>query len=198
MICHNSKQLEVFESVFYKILAIDNLFRLTVQRYLAFSTVRYFLILHKAWSLEAAFLHSFLIWLLSFSCLSILTPTNVTSVELSSLFLCTFNPGPFRGCLRIWGQKGPLAKICHPFTVMKLVWVFKGYFNKYGCNFDDISKIGYPRLSWNKVYDVIISVYGVTNKIYSCDSNYIVDVVMWPNFGNSSISMREIVIASIL
>ena len=30
----------------------------------------------------------------------------------------------------------------------------------------------------NKGYDVIISVHDVTKKIPSCDSNYIVDVVM--------------------
>ena len=34
---------------------------------------------------------------------------------------------------------------------------------------------------WNKGYDVIISVDDVTNKILSRDSNYIVDVFMWPN-----------------
>ena len=51
---------------------------------------------------------------------------------------------------------------------------------------------------WNKGYDVIISVDDVTNKILSRDSNYIVDVVMWPKFGNSSISMREVIITSIL
>ena len=51
---------------------------------------------------------------------------------------------------------------------------------------------------WNKGYDVIISVHDVTNKILSRDSNYIVDVVMWPKFGNSSISVREVIITSIL
>ena len=51
---------------------------------------------------------------------------------------------------------------------------------------------------WNKGYDVIISVDDVTNKILSRDSNYIVDVVMWPKFGNSSISVREVIITSIL
>ena len=50
----------------------------------------------------------------------------------------------------------------------------------------------------NKGYDVIIPDYDVTNKILSRDSNYIVDVVMWPKFGNSSISMREVIIMSIL
>ena len=51
---------------------------------------------------------------------------------------------------------------------------------------------------WNKGYDVIICVHHVTRKILSGDSDYIVDVVMWPKFGNSSISMREVIITSIL
>ena len=51
---------------------------------------------------------------------------------------------------------------------------------------------------WNKGYDVIIPVDDVTNKILSRDSNYIVDVVMWPKFGNCSISMRKVIIASII
>ena len=51
---------------------------------------------------------------------------------------------------------------------------------------------------WNKGYDVIIYVHDVTNKILSRDSNFIVDVVMWPKFGNSNIFMREIIIISIL
>ena len=51
---------------------------------------------------------------------------------------------------------------------------------------------------WNISYDVIISVDDVTNKILWHDSNYIVDVFMWPKFGNSSISMREVITTSIL
>ena len=51
---------------------------------------------------------------------------------------------------------------------------------------------------WNKGYDVIIPVDDVTNKILSRDSNYIVDVFMWPKFGNCSISMREVITTSIL
>ena len=42
---------------------------------------------------------------------------------------------------------------------------------------------------WNKGYEV----HDVTNKMSSCDLNYIMDVVMWPKFGNSSISMREVI-----
>ena len=51
---------------------------------------------------------------------------------------------------------------------------------------------------WNKGHDVIIHVHDVTNKILSRDSNYIVVVVMWPKFGNSNISMKEVIITSIL
>ena len=51
---------------------------------------------------------------------------------------------------------------------------------------------------WKKSYDVIISVPGVTSKILSLESNYIEDVVMWPKFGNSSISIREVIITTIL
>ena len=50
----------------------------------------------------------------------------------------------------------------------------------------------------NKGYDVKIRDYDVNNKIVSRYSNDIVDVVMWPKFGNSSISMRELIITSIL
>ena len=38
------------------------------------------------------------------------------------------------------------------------------------------------KLLWNNVYDVIILVHDVTNKILSCDSIYIVDVVMRAKF----------------
>ena len=40
--------------------------------------------------------------------------------------------------------------------------------------------------------------YEVTDKILSFDSNYIVDVVMWPKIGNSSISVRKVITTSIL
>ena len=68
-------------------------------------------------------------------------------------------------------------------------WVFIGFCNQRDYNFDDVSKIGYSRsglleinVHWNKVYDVIISAHDVTNKILSCDSNYIVDAVLQQSF----------------
>ena len=64
----------------------------------------------------------------------------------------------------------------------------------------ELANLGFlkTKVIWNEKYDVISSVHDVINKILSRDSNHIVDVVMWPKFGNSSISMREVTITSIL
>ena len=51
---------------------------------------------------------------------------------------------------------------------------------------------------WNKGFEVIISVHDVTNKVLPRDSNYIVDMVIWPTFGNFSISIGEVIINSFL
>ena len=63
-----------------------------------------------------------------------------------------------------------------------------------------MATLGLPKvkLFWNKGYDVIVSAHDVTSKIFSRDSNYIVEVVMWPKFGNSSISITEVITTSIL
>ena len=53
------------------------------------------------------------------------------------------------------------------------------------------------KVFWNNGYEVILLAHDVTNKISSSDKNYIVDVIMWPKFGNSVISMREVTISSI-
>ena len=49
-----------------------------------------------------------------------------------------------------------------------------------------------------KVFWVIIYVHDVTNKNLSCDSNYNVDAIMWTKLGNSSTSIREVIITSII
>ena len=54
------------------------------------------------------------------------------------------------------------------------------------------------KVFWNKDYDVRIPIHDVTNKILSRGSTYIIDVVMWPKLGNSSTSMKEVIITSIL
>ena len=43
-----------------------------------------------------------------------------------------------------------------------------------------------------------MSAHDAINTILSRDSNYNVNVVMWPKFGNSSISVTEVIITSIL
>ena len=53
------------------------------------------------------------------------------------------------------------------------------------------------KIFWKKAYDVIMHAHDVTNTILSRDSNYYVNLVMWPKFGNSSISVREVIITSI-
>ena len=60
-----------------------------------------------------------------------------------------------------------------------------------------MATLGLPKVTafWNKGYDGIILADDVTNKRYS---NYIVDLFMWPKFGNSSNSIREIITTSIL
>ena len=50
----------------------------------------------------------------------------------------------------------------------------------------------------NLGYDVMFFVHDVTNIILSRESNNIVDVIMWLEFGNSSILIRKVVITSIL
>ena len=54
------------------------------------------------------------------------------------------------------------------------------------------------KVFWDRGYDVIIYVHDVTNKILARDPTYIVDVVMWTKFDNSSVSMREVIKTSIL
>ena len=54
------------------------------------------------------------------------------------------------------------------------------------------------KVFWNKSYDDITSAHDLTNKISSRGSNYTVDVLMWPKFDNSGISMREAIITLIL
>ena len=54
------------------------------------------------------------------------------------------------------------------------------------------------KLFWNKGYDAKIFVYDVKNKILSRDLDYIANMVLWPKFGNSNISIREVTIISIL
>ena len=42
-----------------------------------------------------------------------------------------------------------------------------------------------------KGYDIMISLHEATKRILSRESNHIGNMVMWPKFGNSSITIRE-------
>ena len=53
-------------------------------------------------------------------------------------------------------------------------------------------------LFWNKGHDVITPVDDVIRNKLSRDSIYTVDEFMWPKFGNSSISVKEVITTSIL
>ena len=59
----------------------------------------------------------------------------------------------------------------------------------------DVLKIN---VFWKKADDLVVFVSDVPNETLSYDSNYIVDVVMWPKFGNSSNSIKRVFIISIL
>ena len=50
------------------------------------------------------------------------------------------------------------------------------------------------KVIWNKGYDVINSLYDVISKILTRDWNDIAEMVIWSKFGNSSISMRDVII----
>ena len=54
------------------------------------------------------------------------------------------------------------------------------------------------KLFSDKGYDSIVYVYDVTKNVFSCYSNYILHVGIRPRFGNSSISMTELITASTL
>ena len=54
------------------------------------------------------------------------------------------------------------------------------------------------KVCWNKGYEVKSYVHDVTNQFLLRDSNCIVDMVMIPKSGNSSIYIREVIITSML
>ena len=52
------------------------------------------------------------------------------------------------------------------------------------------------KVFWKNGNDVMTSVYDATRKLlWRDDSNDIVEVVKWPKFDNSGISIREVIIA---
>ena len=49
----------------------------------------------------------------------------------------------------------------------------------------------------NEDYDVIICVYNITDEISLHESNFVGNVVIWPKFGNFSISITAVILTSI-
>ena len=100
-----------------------------------------------------------------------------------------FNPiqdGSFWGCSRMGrARMSPVPKTCHTYPTMMTLGIVIPYLQNVNV---------FP----NKGYGVIISLHDVINRILLHDSNCILDVVIWPKFCNSSISMREVIITSIL
>ena len=52
-----------------------------------------------------------------------------------------------------------------------------------------LATLGFLKMKvfWSKSYDIITSVHDLNNKILLAESNYIVDVIMWPKFKTTSI-----------
>ena len=48
---------------------------------------------------------------------------------------------------------------------------------------------------WRKGHDIIIHVDDLTNRVLSHDSNWFVDLFMWPKVDKSSITMVEVMIS---
>ena len=47
------------------------------------------------------------------------------------------------------------------------------------------------KILWNTSYDITFSIHGITSIYLSCDSDYIVSMVLWPQIGNCSISKNK-------
>ena len=101
------------------------------------------------------------------------------------------------------GQKRPLPKICDTYPMMMKPGTVVPYLKKIQNNKVTVLMMSAKilmlgllkiKLFWNNGYDIVISVHDITNKILSHNSNYLANVVMWPKFGNSNISMGEVII----
>ena len=78
-----------------------------------------------------------------------------------------------------------------------LTLVFQGYLNHHDYNFEDFSNVLTKVTLLENSYDVIILVYDVCNKTIWHDSNSVVDMIIWKNFGKSIISVK-VIITSVL
>ena len=84
------------------------------------------------------------------------------------------------------------------FDSLNSFWVLKGCFNKRGCNFDMmLAKLAKYMPFYNK--DILKPTFlSMTSPTEVYQVTQIVDVLMWPKLSNSGISVREVIINSIL
>ena len=75
--------------------------------------------------------------------------------------------------------------------------VFQGYLDHHDYNFEDFSNVLIKVTLLENIYDVIILVYDVCNKTIWHDSNSVVDMIIWKNFGKSIFSVK-VIITSVL
>ena len=139
-------------------------------------------------------------------------PQNMSYLKRTKKYMYESSDKPFEFCwyhhFFIGNQQNLLYQKIQIFTKkisnsFDVFWVFKDFLNKHGTILMMSAKLATPslfkrKIFQNKGYDVIIPNYEVDKKILSHDSNYLVDVVMWPKFNNCSIFMREVIITSIL
>ena len=82
-------------------------------------------------------------------------------------------------------------------------WVFKGFFLimveilMMSAKLPTVDLLK-TKAFWYKGCDLVISVHDACKRLLSRYWNYIVNLVMWPKFGNCSITIREVIITLIL
>ena len=79
------------------------------------------------------------------------------------------------------------------FNFLNIFWVFKDVLINMVTIWLKMATLGLLKIKLflNKDYDIIVSVHDVINNILSRDSYNLVDVVMWPNFGNNNFNERS-------
>ena len=151
---------------------------------------------------------------------------NMSSLGFSTFSMCLFALTLFKmGLLRAthgWGRA--LPKIYHTYAVMMkrdtiipylkkiqkilsnsfyFIWVFKDFLINVvtilmmSAKLVTLSLVKI-KVFWDKSCEAIIWAHDVTSKVLLCESNYIVDAVMWTRFGKFNIPMTEVIITSIL
>ena len=126
---------------------------------------------------------------------TLVDPKNKRNHPLSSADINIFSP-EIRKCCYINVAISYIYLVLNSFNFF---WVFKIYL----INMVTILMMSAKMATLNKsILKLKLWCYNfcpcVTNKILSRDSSYVLDLAMWPKFGNSSISVRTVIIILIL